>query len=203
MLSMLGLGSASELFRTIPQDVQLGRELKITDPLAEPEVIAAMEEMAARNTAATKPSFLWGRRLLALSPTIVDHLIQRSEFLRPYAVSAGDLAGHTSVYLRVPDADLPTDGNGSGERSMYDRLDGDGRGILMAQRVTRRDKIVVAKSAPEYRDVAVTYAQHGDTEIVEIGYDEATGRVAGLRLSTTRRRLWSCSRRTSSVRSRT
>jgi glycine dehydrogenase subunit 1 len=52
---------------------------------------------------------------------------------------------------------------------------------LMAQRVTRRDKIVVAKSVhPEYRDVAVTYAQHGDTEIVEIDFDEATGRVSGL-----------------------
>ena len=58
MLDSIGLSNASELFRSIPADVQLDRKLKITDPLAEPEVIRAMEEMAARNTAATKPSFL-------------------------------------------------------------------------------------------------------------------------------------------------
>ena len=58
MLESIGLSSADELFRSIPADVQLGRKLNITDPLAEPEVIAALEEMAAKNAAATKPSFI-------------------------------------------------------------------------------------------------------------------------------------------------
>jgi len=80
MLDSIGLSTASELFRSIPADVQLDRKLKITDPLAEPEVIAAMDEMAARNTAATKPSFLGAGVYSHFSPTIVDHLIQRSEF---------------------------------------------------------------------------------------------------------------------------
>ncbi len=44
MLAAVGLSSADELFRSIPADVQLGRQLEITDPLAESEVIAAMEE---------------------------------------------------------------------------------------------------------------------------------------------------------------
>jgi glycine cleavage system protein P-like pyridoxal-binding family len=51
----------------------------------------------------------------------------------------------------------------------------------MAQRVTRRDKIIVADSVhPEYRAVARTYTQHGDAEIVTIGFDEKTGRVGSL-----------------------
>jgi len=58
MLEVVGLKSADELFRSIPQDVQLNRALNITEPLSELEVISAMEEMAAKNTAATKPSFL-------------------------------------------------------------------------------------------------------------------------------------------------
>ena len=57
MLASIGLENASELFRSIPADVQLGRALNVTDPLAEPEVIAAMEEMAARNTGATNHRF--------------------------------------------------------------------------------------------------------------------------------------------------
>jgi len=58
MLAAVGLGSADDLFKSIPSDVQLGRELNITHAHAEPEVIGAMEEFAAKNTAATKPSFL-------------------------------------------------------------------------------------------------------------------------------------------------
>jgi len=52
---------------------------------------------------------------------------------------------------------------------------------LMAQRVTRRDKIVVATSVhPEYREVARTYTKHGDAEIVEAAFDETTGRLSDL-----------------------
>ncbi|MEP7075993.1 MAG: glycine dehydrogenase, partial [Acidobacteriota bacterium] len=58
MLASIGLTTADELFRSIPANVQLNRRLNVTEPLAEPEVIAAMESMAAKNTAATKPSFL-------------------------------------------------------------------------------------------------------------------------------------------------
>ena len=42
MLKIVGLNTASELFRSIPKDIQLNRALKITDPLAESEVIGAM-----------------------------------------------------------------------------------------------------------------------------------------------------------------
>jgi glycine dehydrogenase subunit 1 len=64
--------------------------------------------------------------------------------------------------------------------SMYDGSTAMAEAYLMARRVTRRDKIVAAKSVhSEYREVARTYSQHGDTEIVEIGYDE-TGRVTRL-----------------------
>jgi len=64
---------------------------------------------------------------------------------------------------------------------MYDGSTATAEAYVMAQRVTRRDKIIVAESVhPEYRDVARTYTQHGDAEIVAIGFDEKTGRVASL-----------------------
>jgi glycine dehydrogenase subunit 1 len=65
--------------------------------------------------------------------------------------------------------------------SMYDGSTAMAEAYLMAQRVTRRDKIVVAESVhPEYRDVARTYTQHGAAEIVSIPFDEETGRVSDL-----------------------
>ncbi|HLA94968.1 MAG TPA: aminomethyl-transferring glycine dehydrogenase subunit GcvPA, partial [Pyrinomonadaceae bacterium] len=65
--------------------------------------------------------------------------------------------------------------------SMYDGSTAMAEAYLMAQRVTRRNKIIVADSVhPEYREVARTYTQHGDAEIVSVGFDEKTGRVAEL-----------------------
>src|SRR5262245_23515630 len=83
MLRVVGLANADELFRSIPNEVKLGRTLNITDPLAEPEVIGGMTALGAANTAARKPSFLGAGVYSHFSPTIVDHLIQRSEFFLP------------------------------------------------------------------------------------------------------------------------
>jgi glycine dehydrogenase subunit 1 len=51
--------------------------------------------------------------------------------------------------------------------------------FLMAQRVTRKNKVLIAKTVhPEYLEVAKTYTQHGELHIETIGFDEVTGRVS-------------------------
>lgn len=182
MLAEIGLQTESDLFRSIPRDVQLDRPLNVTDPLAESEVIAAMEQMAARNTAATKPSFLGAGVYSHFSPTIVDHLIQRSEFFTSYTPYQPEISQGTLQYIfEFQTLVCQLTGMEVANASMYDGSTSMAEAYLMAQRVTRRDKIVVASSVhPEYREVAKTYAQHGDTEIVTIDFDERTGCVAGL-----------------------
>jgi glycine dehydrogenase subunit 1 len=180
MLASIGLENAGELFRSIPADVQLGRALNVTDPLAEPEVIAAMEEMAARNTGATKPSFLGAGVYSHYSPTIVDHLIQRSEFFTSYTPYQPEISQGTLQYIfEFQTLICQLTGMEVANASMYDGSTAMAEAYLMAQRVTRRDKVVVATSVhPEYRDVARTYTQHGDAEIVEVPFDEKTGRLS-------------------------
>lgn len=182
MLASIGLSSAEELFRSIPADVQLGRKLNVTDPLAEPEVIAALEEMAAKNTAATKPSFLGGGVYSHYSPTIVDHLIQRSEFFTSYTPYQPEVSQGTLQYIfEFQTLICQLTGMEVANASMYDGSTSMAEAYLMAQRVTRRNKIVVATSVhPEYRDVARTYTQHGEAEIAEVPFDEETGRLSDL-----------------------
>jgi len=182
MLASVGLATAKELFRSIPENVQLNRALNVTDPLAESEVIAAMESMAARNTAATKPSFLGAGVYSHFSPTIVDHLIQRSEFFTSYTPYQPEISQGTLQYIfEFQTLVCQLTGMEVANASMYDGSTAMAEAYLMAQRVTRRDKIVVATSVhPEYREVAKTYTQHGSAEIVEIAFDEETGRIADL-----------------------
>lgn len=182
MLAVVGLSDAKELFRSIPETVQLNRRLNVTDPLAESEVIAAMEAMAAKNTAATKPSFLGAGVYSHFSPTVVDHLIQRSEFFTSYTPYQPEIAQGTLQYIfEFQTLVCQLTGMEVANASMYDGSTAMAEAYLMAQRVTRRDKIVVATSVhPEYREVARTYTQHGAAAIVEIGFDKKTGRVADL-----------------------
>ncbi len=182
MLAAVGLSSADELFRSIPSDVQLNRALDVTDPLAESEVIAAMEAFAAKNTAATKPSFLGAGVYSHFSPTVVDHLIQRSEFFTSYTPYQPEISQGTLQYIfEFQTLICQLTGMEVANASMYDGSTAMAEAYLMAQRVTRRDKIVVADSVhPEYREVARTYTQHGDAEIVSAAFDEKSGRVSDL-----------------------
>src|SRR5688572_12665633 len=182
MLESIGLSDTADLFRSIPTDIQLGRPLKVTDPLAEPEVMAAFAQMAAANTAASKPSFLGAGVYSHYSPTVVDHLIQRSEFFTAYTPYQPEISQGTLQYIfEFQTLICQLTGMEVANASMYDGSTALAEAYLMAQRVTRRSKIVVANSVhPEYRQVARTYTQHGELEIVEAEFDEKTGRISDL-----------------------
>jgi glycine dehydrogenase subunit 1 len=179
MLGVVGLNSAEELFRSIPVEVRLNRELKITEPLAEPEVIGAMENLAQRNTAARKTSFLGAGVYSHFSPTIVDHLIQRSEFFTSYTPYQPEVSQGTLQYIfEFQTLVCQLTGMDVANASMYDGSTSMAEAFLMAQRVTRRDKVVIAETVhPEYLAVAKTYTQHGHLAIETVHFNKETGRI--------------------------
>jgi len=185
MLREVGLGSAEELFRSIPADVLLDRKLNVTEPLAEPEVIAEMEGLADMNSAARKTSFLGGGVYSHFSPTVVDNLIQRSEFFTSYTPYQPEVSQGTLQYIfEFQTLVCQLTGMDVANASMYDGSTSMAEAFLMAQRVTRRDKVLVAETVhPEYIAVASTYTRHGELEFDTIGFDPATGRVIGEDLS--------------------
>src|SRR5215204_7532686 len=182
MLEIVGLKSAEELFRSIPQDVQLNRALEITEPLAETEVIGAMEEMAAKNSAARKPLFLGAGVYAHYSPTVVDHLIQRSEFFTSYTPYQPEISQGTLQYIfEFQTLIAQLTGMDVANASMYDGSTSTAEAVLMAQRVTRREKVLVAETVhPEYLEVAHTYVQHCGIELETVGFEEKSGCVANL-----------------------
>ncbi|MBS1795997.1 MAG: glycine dehydrogenase, partial [Acidobacteria bacterium] len=99
MLEVVGLKTAGELFRSIPQDIQLDRALDVTEPLAEPEVIGAIDAMARKNTATAKPSFIGAGVYSHFAPTVIDHLIQRSEFFTSYTPYQPEISQGTLQYI--------------------------------------------------------------------------------------------------------
>lgn len=179
MLEEIGLSSAEELFRSIPADVLLNRKLNVTEPLAENEVISFMETLAEKNAASRKTSFLGAGVYSHFSPTVVDHLIQRSEFFTSYTPYQPEVTQGTLQYIfEFQTLVCQLTGMDVANASMYDGSTSMAEAFLMAQRVTRRDKVLVAETVhPEYLQVAKTYTQHGDLELDTIGFEENSGRV--------------------------
>ncbi len=179
MLKVVGLEKADELFRSIPADAQLNRALNVTEPLAEIEVIAAMENFAAMSPASRKTSFLGAGAYAHYSPTVVDHLIQRSEFFTSYTPYQPEVTQGTLQYIfEFQTLVCQLTGMDVANASMYDGSTAMAEAFLMAQRVTRKDKVVIAETVhPEYLEVARTYTQHGDLKIETVHFDKESGRI--------------------------
>jgi glycine dehydrogenase subunit 1 len=84
MLGSIGLTSVEQLFDSIPPDLRLNRPLNTPAPLAETELLTRFEEMGALNRGASRISFLGGGAYSHYIPTIVDHILSRSEFFTAY-----------------------------------------------------------------------------------------------------------------------
>ncbi|MDT7603638.1 MAG: glycine dehydrogenase subunit 1 [Acidobacteriota bacterium] len=177
MLRSVGLESAEELFSTIPADILLKRPPDTPEALSEIELLARFESLAAQNSAAHRPSFLGAGAYSHYSPTIIDSLIQRSEFFTAYTpyqpeVSQGTLQAIFEFQTLV----CQLTGMEVANASMYDGSTGLAEAVLMAERVTRRRKVIVSPALhPEYLHVAETYVAHAGIELQRGNFDEETG----------------------------
>ena len=180
MLRTIGLNSADELFDSIPAEMRLRNHLDTPAAISEMELLAGFESLAARNQAARRPNFLGAGAYSHYSPTIVDHLIQRSEFFTAYTpyqpeISQGTLQAIFEFQTLVCQLTAMDVANAS----MYDGSTALAEAVLMAERITRRKKVITSTAVhPEYLDVVDTYVQHYGIELQRLDVDAATGLTA-------------------------
>ena len=179
MLRAIGLGSAEELFDSIPADVILKGPLKTPDALSETELLERFESMAAKNAAARRPSFLGAGAYHHYAPTIIDSLIQRSEFFTAYTPYQPEISqGTLQAIFEFQTLVCQLTGMDVANASMYDGSTAMAEAVLMAERVTRRSRVLVSDAVhPEYMQVAETYVAHAGIELLRTGFDEETGRT--------------------------
>ena len=97
MLDFLGLSSIDELFEDIPAKLRLKGELDIPDADSEPVLLKKMNKLAVKNKNANHyPTFLGAGTYDHYIPSVVDHMISRSEFYTAYTpyqpeISQGEL----------------------------------------------------------------------------------------------------------------
>ncbi|MDT7807742.1 MAG: glycine dehydrogenase subunit 1 [Acidobacteriota bacterium] len=180
MLRGLGLGSAEELFDSIPADIILTEPLSTPAALSEIELLERFETLAAKNTAARRPSFLGAGAYTHYAPTIIDSLIQRSEFFTAYTPYQPEISqGTLQAIFEFQTMVCQLTGMDVANASMYDGSTAMAEAVLMAERVTRRTRVLVSGAVhPEYMRVAETYVAHAGIELKRLEVDEKTGRTS-------------------------
>jgi glycine dehydrogenase subunit 1 len=177
MLKEIGVASIDALFETIPVEYQLTRDLKIPRQHSESEIIERFRGFA-ENNATGYASFLGAGVYRHYKPVIIDSLVLRGEFLTSYTPYQPEISqGTLQAMFEFQTMICELTGMEIANASMYDGSTGAAEAMMMAVRVTGRDKAVIARTVhPEYREVIATYAQHQEIPIAEVGY-AANGRV--------------------------
>ena len=168
MLARIGVGHIDDLFADMPTD-RLARALPdLPHRRSEIEVERMFGGMAARDVAAgTVPFFVGCGAYRHHVPATVDHLIQRSEFLTSYTPYQPEIAQGTLQYLFEFQTQVAMlTGMEVANASMYDGSTAAAEAVLMAHRVTKRRKALIAGNLhPHYRDTIATVSRLADDEI--------------------------------------
>src|SRR5690349_20241578 len=181
MLEAIGLKSAEDLFDSIPQDLLLKRPLNTPAALSEIELLNRFERMGRRNAGARRMSFLGGGAYSHYIPTIVDHIISRSEFFTAYTPYQPEISqGTLQTIFEFQTLVCQLTGMEVANASMYDGSTALAEAVLMAERITRRAKVISPKSVhPQYLEVVNTYVQHAGIHLELVEFDQSSGQCVG------------------------
>ena len=151
MLEQIGVATIENLFESIPEQLRLRRPLNVPSAMSELDLLNRFEALGARNQAAQRISFLGGGAYSHYIPTIVDHLISRSEFFTAYTPYQPEISqGTLQAIFEFQTLVCQLTGMDMANASMYDGSTAMAEAVLMAERVTRTiksDRLVSNSSA--------------------------------------------------------
>ena len=175
MLGVIGARSIDDLFVRVPERAYLKAPVNLPNHSPEFLVEAHMKALAGRNRAAGDgPFFIGAGAYRHHVPASVDHLIQRSEWLTAYTPYQPEVSqGTLQMLFEFQTQVAHLTGMEVANASMYDGSTATAEAVLMARRLTRRNKIVLSSGLhPHYRDVVRTYLGDGP-DLVIIPHSQA------------------------------
>ena len=138
MLEAIGVRSAADLFRSIPEKFRLNGPLAIPGPLSEAELIQYFRDRAAENSQGYT-SFLGAGVYNHLRSVVTDAMIQRGEFLTSYTPYQAEISqGTLQAIFEFQTLMCELTGQEVANASMWDGSTATTEAVLMAERLTGR-----------------------------------------------------------------
>jgi len=172
MLEAIGVSDMGALFADIPAEFHLEQgSLEVPDGLSEAAIVRKFTQAADKNRNASNTRyFLGGGTYHHFVPAVVDYVISRGEFLTAYTpyqpeISQGTLQAlfeFQTMIARLTGMDVAN-------ASMYEAATSTAEAALMARRVTRKKRVIMAASVnPRYRNVTANYLSRLEGEYIEV-----------------------------------
>jgi glycine dehydrogenase subunit 1 len=170
MLGVIGAESIDELFQDVPEKARLKSLVDLPKHQSEQAVERHMAKLSAKSVSAGSVPFFCGAGAYKHHiPATVDHLIQRSEFLTAYTPYQPEISQGTlqSLFEFQTQVALLT-GMDVANASMYDGSTACAEAVVMAKRVTRKSRAILAPGLhPHYAAATQTLASTLDIQIDE------------------------------------
>lgn len=166
MLSSISVKSVEELFDKIPKEARV-KSFNLPDALSEMQVQKKVKSIAKKNNT-DAISFLGAGVYNHFIPACVGQVAQRFEFLTAYTPYQPEISqGTLQIMYEFQSMICNLTGMDVSNASVYDGASACAEAILMASRVTKREKVLVSSAInPEYKKVIKTY-----TDAIEIEID--------------------------------
>jgi len=177
MLGTIGVAGIEALFADVPPSKLRSDLPDLPKRQSEMAVERALSAMAARNVPAGSVPFFAGCGAYKHHvPATVDYVIQRSEFMTAYTPYQPEIAQGTLQYLFEFQTQVAAlTGMEIANASMYDGSTAAAEAVLMAHRLTKRKKAVLAGGLhPHYRAVIETVSHHSGFAVAAAAADPAT-----------------------------
>jgi glycine dehydrogenase subunit 1 len=161
MLGVIGAESIDELFVDVPAVARRADPVDLPFHAGELEVEREMLALSRRNRSASEgPFFVGAGAYRHHVPASVDHIIQRSEFLTSYTPYQPEIAqGTLQVLFEFQTQVAALTGMEVANASLYDGSTATAEAVMMATRVTRRNKAVLSGGVhPQYVGTVETLA---------------------------------------------
>jgi glycine dehydrogenase subunit 1 len=177
MLATIGVASVEELFADIPANLRFQGDLDLEPALSEHELVAHLQELAARNVDAGRElSFLGAGIYDHYVPAIVDAILARGEFLTAYTPYQPEMSqGVLQAIFEYQTVVCELTGMDVSNASGYDGTTVAADACFVAKHATGRSKVVLCETLnPQVRQVVKTYAPGFALEVVEVPHREGT-----------------------------
>jgi glycine dehydrogenase subunit 1 len=173
MLAALGIEKIEELISHLPADLRFDDRLDIPNGKSEYEIVDYFKARA-NETALGYASFLGAGVYHHYRPVLCDVVVSRGEFLTSYTPYQAEISqGTLTTIFEFQTMVCQLTGMDAANASMYDGSSAVPEAAMMAARITKRDRILCARTVhPEYREVLSTYLQHAGLPVAEFGYNQ-------------------------------
>jgi glycine dehydrogenase subunit 1 len=183
MLEDIGMNNIEELFKDIPENLQLSRRLNLNSPMSELEVSKELKNLSEKNlNNEDLVCFLGAGSYDHYIPSVVKHITGRSEFYTAYTpyqpeISQGTLQAIFEYQTMI--ADLT--GMEVSNASMYDGATACAEAAMISMENTKRNTVVVSKTVhPDTRKVLETYIKFHGGVIIEVDYKDGETDIESL-----------------------